>query len=106
MERERILYSDEERFKQAIDERNKLWISIIDDSEVNNITKNKIKQLLLELKNDPHKKWGSLDNAVYGTISSMLTIVNQDDKKSEAKALFENIRDDIWALFKEIKNEA
>jgi hypothetical protein len=45
--------------------------------------------------------WMNIGDAVHGTISYILSITERDKNKKEAEALFENIRDDIWALFEE-----
>lgn len=98
-----MVSSMEDAFRRQIEGRYQLWETIIDDSGVHGETKEKMRRALSDFKQDTSKKWTSLDDAFYGTISSILTITNQDEDKNEGKALFENIRDDMWALFEEIK---
>jgi len=104
MEKEPAFYPVEDKFKQQINERFNLWAAIIDDSGVEEQTKEEIKNKLLDFKDGAFKNWASLEDAFFGTISLILTITKRDNNRDEAAALFENIRDDIWAFFKEIKN--
>ena len=102
MERESKYISPVELFNRQIDERFNLWTSIIDDSKVKPETKNEIKKLLSYFKENACTKWDSLDGAVYGTISGILTITEKEKNNEEANALFENIHDDMWSFYKEI----
>ena len=103
MKKEPTFYSVEDNFKQRIDEKLDLWISIVNDSMVENQTKERIREILLNFKNNGLKNSSNLDNAFYDTISSILTITKKEPNKSEAAALFENIRDDIWLFFDELR---
>lgn len=69
MEKEPVIYSVEDKFRQQIDERYGLWTSITDDSKVNNETKEKIKQVLLNFKENAFKEWADIDDAFYGIVS-------------------------------------
>ncbi len=104
MEKKPNLYSAEDKFKRLIQARFNLWVSLIYDADLKEEIKTEIKNRLLEFKDGAFKNWDNLEDAVYGTISSILTITESDNNKNEAKTLFTNIKDDIWALFKEIKN--
>lgn len=104
MEKESIYLPPEEKFTQKINDRINLWFSLINDSGVNQNTKEEIKKILSKFQEGALTKWASLGDAFYGTTSSMLTVIERDTNKKQAQSLFENIRDDIWALEKEIKN--
>ena len=103
MEREPTYLSTEQKFSKLINARFDLWVSIVDDSEVDEKTKKEIKEKLSCFREGALTKWSNIDDAFYYTISSILTIIERDKMREGARALFENIRDDIWALFKEIK---
>jgi len=48
--------------------------------------------------------WADIDDAFYGTINAMFNAIYDESNKNEAKALFQNIRDDMWMLFREIRD--
>lgn len=104
MEKEPIYLYPDQKFSKLINEKFDLWTSVIDDSDVSAETKTNLKRDLNHFQNDAHTSWQTLDDAFYFTISTILTTSKKDKNKDEARALFENLRDDIWSLFKEIKN--
>jgi len=106
MEKEPVPYSVEDKFKQQIGKRFNLWTSIIEESGVSQETKNEIIKILSDFRDNAFdtNRWQDVGDAFYGVITLMLTATEHDDNKAEAKVLFHNIRDDVWALFKEIKN--
>ena len=104
MEKEPTFYSVEEKFKKQIDERFDLWISIVVDSALSEQAKEKIKRNLSDFKDGAFKNWPSLADAFRGILFSILSITERDDNKNEASILFEDLRDDIWSLYKEIQS--
>lgn len=103
MEKERISFDVEQGFKNEIDGRFETWVSLIDGASIANGTKEQLKQILTDFKDKAFTNWDNLEDAIHGTISVMLTITEQEENKREASDLFENIRDDIWDLYKKIK---
>jgi len=95
--------SPKEKFNQQAPERFELWSSIVDDSEIEDEVKEEIKNALTKFRDKAFNAWDSLDDAVYYTISHLLAISKKSKKKDEARAVFENVRDDLWAFWKEVK---
>jgi len=95
----------EKRFANRINTRFDLWISIVDDSKVEEGTKKEIKEKLSSFRDGAFTKWSSTTNALYDTIDLISKIMMRDKNKEEADALFENLKCDIWALYMEIGNE-
>jgi hypothetical protein len=85
-----------------INERFDLLVSLVNDSKIGERTKNAIKERLLIFRNGAFNEWESFRLAIYYTISSILSIVEKDKNNEETMALFENIRDDLWALYREM----
>jgi len=106
IEHERPQLPPAEKFKAGITARFDLWSSIIDDSEVAHDMKDKIIKSLAKLKDDGLTRWSSLDDAFYGTISSLATSTESCEswkKKDKAVAvLFKTLRDDLWDFHREI----
>ncbi len=105
MENERRL-PVEQKFLNRIAEQYDLWLSIVDESgDVSEEGKEKVRELLRKLKEDALKSWNSIQDACYYTISQMLDVVEREENQEDAKALYENIRDDIWAVYREMMKE-
>ena len=93
----------EKAFADNIGDRVALWQSIIDESNVSAETKAAFTKSIEKFRDGAFTKWTSFDDAVYYTISVLLTRSKQDADNEEAKALFESLRDDLWAFWKETK---
>ncbi|OGY44405.1 MAG: hypothetical protein A3B89_02190 [Candidatus Buchananbacteria bacterium RIFCSPHIGHO2_02_FULL_40_13] len=105
MEKEPAFQSIEDKFRQQIGERFDLWVSIIDEAKVSEGTKEKIKEILSTFRDKALANWwADIDDAFYGTINAMFNAIYDESNKNEAKALFQNIRDDMWMLFREIRD--
>lgn len=78
-----------------------LWFSLIDDAQIDDSTKQKLKSLLETYNSwETNKSYYSKDDAIYGTLHALLTVAEKDPNKEEAIALFHNLRDDMWEDYK------
>lgn len=96
MNHEQFLIPEEN--KQALAEKLSLVRDLVNESQVSENTKTAILRVLQEYLENWQKHYGSLYDAVHWTISQLLDIYKKDPDVDEAKALFENIRDDLWTL--------
>ena len=81
-----------------------LWNSLIEDSGVDEKTKKSVRDILDKFKNyEKNGAYKSVGDAVYYTVGQLLDATKRMVQgKDQADALFENLRDDIWAFKKEI----
>ena len=97
----------ESSFNSSISRRFNLWQSIIDDSVATEQIKVELKQALNHFRGAAFTDWVNLDDAFHGTVNRLLTITaaweKGDNDPGDLKALFENLRDDIWELRREIQ---
>ncbi|QQG45696.1 MAG: hypothetical protein HYW89_02135 [Candidatus Sungiibacteriota bacterium] len=103
-QREEYYLLPEEKWARRIAERSQLWISIIEESDIDPEVKRGLVELI-KLKSDNKAILGdSVDDWAYTTISALLTKLTKIKNVSPAdkSALFENIRDDIWKFHKEL----
>ena len=99
--------SPEEKFKREIDSHFSLWVGLIDDAPISTNNKEKMKRYLTEFKDNTLKlkEWDTekfIQNC-YLAIRGILSLVDLDSETDEAKALFYNLRDDLWDLEKEMR---
>ncbi len=96
MNNEQFLIPEENQ--QALAEKLSLSRDLVNESQVGEGTKIEMLRVLQEYLENWQKHYGSLYDAVHWTISQLLDIYKKDTNQLEAKALFENIRDDLWTL--------
>ncbi len=99
MNHEQFLIPEEN--KQALAEKLSLARDLINESQVSEETKVEMLRVLQEYLENWQKHYASLYDAVHWTISQLLGIYKKDADQLEAKALFENIRDDLWTLVRD-----
>ena len=96
-----------EKFNREIDSRFSPWLALIDNAPIHTGDKEKIKGYLADFRDNTLKlkEWDSerFINNCYGAISGILSLINLDTGAEEAKALFYNLRDDLWDLEKEMR---
>jgi hypothetical protein len=108
-EQEPAYLSSEERFANEIETRLELWFSVIDESDLEEKTKEGIKERLNIFKasglnnwHSPSTVWENKEDVFYFTVSTILQVTERDKNKEKAKTFFKDIAGDIWALFEEI----
>ncbi len=83
--------------KDAIESKFLIWQDLIKDADVSEETKQEFIEALLKIKNWP-ESYSNLEDAIYGIVGYLINVYKKDPNQAEAKALFENIRDDLWPL--------
>lgn len=91
--------SPEERFKSQIEERYNTWIEVVDESDIEEDLKKEVRQVLDKFRNSTFTLSLRIEDAFYNSVNHILTITNKSKEVEDARALFENIRDDIWDFF-------
>lgn len=95
----------EENFMQSVGSRFPLWEEVVRNSNLSQEGKEEVIQVLVKFRDDALISWERLDDAFYNTINRLLIITDKETDQKEAKAVFENIRDDIWDFFRELKEK-
>ncbi|MFH0873588.1 MAG: hypothetical protein V1846_01970 [Candidatus Komeilibacteria bacterium] len=90
----------EPKFQAAISQHFDLWLEIINTSTVTMEIKDQLIEALMRFKSEAFTSWSTFDDAVYGTISQIVTVAQSWKKKEdpEIQALMQNLRDDLWSL--------
>lgn len=96
---ENQIYKTTDRNQEIIEEKFLLWCSLIDESTVEDKTKQAFKNVLTKLT-DWKKHFESIEDAIYFTSHQLATIYQANQDQVEARALFSNINDDVWSLLK------
>jgi hypothetical protein len=90
-------FTSAEDINQQLLDKLILLRSLIDESKVDQDTRTKFLEVL-DILDDWTTKYNHLEDAIYGTVGQLLAIYKKDSNQEEAKALFENTRDDLWSL--------
>ena len=92
----------------GINERIKLWESLIKESELDEIYRERLCDVIGEAKGIKFDDEHSRDDWVYFTIHQIADIINEAIKngadESVTRALFENLRDDVWSFWRGMKD--
>ena len=86
-------------FEQKIHDRMDMWITLVEESDLDNETKELLKIRLTMLKEYKKHRW-DIGDAFYNTVVNIGNVTR--NKGGEASALFKNLRDDIWDFYEEI----
>ena len=90
-------------FTDRVKERLPLWQTIVAESSIADDVKEKITAALERLASGAYQ---SVDDAIYYTIDQLVQIcqnTSADKADREKTAVFQNLREDLWALHKEAK---
>lgn len=90
-------------FTDRVNERLPLWQDMVADSSIADDVKEKITAVLEGLASGAYQ---SVDDAIYYTIDQLAQICQntpEDKADPEKTAVFQNLREDLWALHKEAK---
>jgi len=96
------------KFMEDVEGRYLLWLSIIEESNLEEKNKEKLKVILNDCKNTNFDKPADRarfiepDTLFSYAISRLLDNIDQTDP--EQSAVFENLKDDIWKFAEEIKS--
>ncbi len=102
MEKPKTFDTIDDVARDIIAQRAELWASIIKDAEIENRTKEDIKKCIDAFITKAEQNPFRTADDCYTAISSILSYTEKDSHTQEAANLFENLRDDIWALHKEL----
>lgn len=86
---------EEKKIQDLIKDRFDLYFAIIDEANVGEKTKIKIKELLSDFGNRGTDDMGL---RIADLLDSILSCTDKDSNKAEALSLFLNLRDDLWSL--------
>ena len=92
----------QEKFTKEISDRSSVWEEIINESDINEEQKEKLLELINSYKNRRFTIHDQPYDVCRGLISQILTILFNSENEGE-KALFENLRDDIWDMYKNME---
>ena len=99
---EKPISNPERKEPNLIEDRVELWLSIVAEAEIDPETKVALREILERFKDWEKNYNHSLDDAAYYSVSQLLSATEKDSHKENAKALFEDLRDDMWALHREL----
>lgn len=92
----------------GINERIELWESLVEESRLDEVYKTRLRELLGKAKDADFDTDKSRDDWVYFTVHQIADITNEAAKngadESITKALFENLREDVWSFWKELRS--
>lgn len=88
--------TEKEKF---VAERIVLWNSIVDEADIDAETKTALKKIFTNFENW-EKKYNSLGDLIYYSLHQIAAATEKDSHKDAAKSLFEDLRDDIWEVFR------
>lgn len=90
--------TEKEKF---VTERIALWNSIVDEADIDQETKDDLKQIFINFENW-EKKYNSLGDLIHYSLHQILSATEKDSHKDNAKNLFEDLRNDVWDVFREL----
>lgn len=105
IERETPYLPPEEKFDQMIGNKKSLWLILINESNLKEGGQESFRAIIEDFAQPKsyQKFQDGIDDAFYSAVSRLVGATEKISRETEANALFENLKADIWDFFNQIK---